>query len=54
MDRRSPSQAHRLDSMLDERHPPLPRFPGDDNLYTLSRIANHNVSAVTYHCKVKV
>ena len=30
-------------AMLDERHTPLPRLEGDDNVYTLGRIANHNV-----------
>jgi nucleoside phosphorylase len=30
-------------AMLDDTHNPLPQRPGDNNLYTLGRIGNHNI-----------
>ncbi|OAT00872.1 hypothetical protein, variant 3 [Blastomyces dermatitidis ER-3] len=38
-----PLESAAAEAMLDERHPPLPTSPNDENTYVLGRICAHNV-----------
>jgi nucleoside phosphorylase len=38
-----PTETAAAQGMLDERHPPLPSRPHDNNNYTFGRIEDHNV-----------
>ncbi|KAF3398131.1 Ankyrin repeat domain-containing protein 50 [Penicillium rolfsii] len=38
-----PLEMAAAEAMLDERHPPLPTIPGDDNTYVAGRLGSHNL-----------